>query len=199
MKFTMKKRPSRQARPPCVAGFGDVEEGPAQPCSSAAAPRTAEECRAAGNTLAGAGRFGAALREFDDGVRVAPEDAVLRELRAQALLGLGRDYEAAAAADAALALAPDWADAHVTRARALLNYGELEAARDGFDRAIRLGPTEDVRGEAAAVATLVAERAALREEALRRAAAAANPEVAEVLRCKAALRCTAVDDAMDEG
>ena len=161
------------------------------------APATAAECRAAGNTLAEAGRFGAALRRFDAAAALAPDDADVQELRAQALLGLGRDFEAAAAADAALALRPNWRDAYVTRARALLNFGELEGARDAFRAARAVADDAEVRAEAAAVDALVAERARLRAQALADAAAA-DDAAAEVLRCKAALRCTVLDDAAME-
>ena len=85
---------------------------------------------------------------------------------------MDRCYDAAAAADSAIALRPTWADAHLARARALLNYGEPDDALHSFRRAAALAPgDDDVRAECVA---------------------------AEVLRCKAALRCT-VEAPMDEG
>ena len=67
MKFTMAQRAKRpRPRPPRANGFaGDEPERPAPPAPARAAPRTAAECRSAGNQLAEVGRFGAALVPFD--------------------------------------------------------------------------------------------------------------------------------------
>jgi len=223
MQFTVKRAaPKRRPRPPPDRGgiFGIAADDDArsmdnsheQPPKDGAVvvvsaeetelPAAALELRSAGNALGGQGRFGEALRAFDAAIAAAApmRDARLYELRAQTLLALDRDYDAAVAAETAARLAPTWADAWLTLARARRNLGEVDGAAESFDTALRLAPGDvEVRREARECDMLCRRAMERRRRAEDRAAALAahgDAASAEVLRCKAALRPTAVGKAV---
>lgn len=194
MQFTINAppQPTRYARPAAFAAFDEEDEVRVCPEKPA---RDREACRRDGCTLAAAGRWGAALELFEEELALggAPDVAVLHELRAQALLGLDRCFEAARAAEFAIAGAPDWAPAHATRARALLNFGEVEGAVQAFRRAASCAPDDPaLRAELDESLVLESRLSDARRERLHAAQNADDTDIAEVNRCKAALRCTLV-------
>lgn len=112
-----------------------------------------------GCTLAEAGRFRAAMARWAEAAELAPQSAVLCELRAQASLALGEDFRAIQFALRATQLAPEWGDGFLTLARSHVNFGELELALAHLDTALALlGASDELLAERREVQELLARQ-----------------------------------------
>ncbi|XP_037073740.1 tetratricopeptide repeat protein 33-like, partial [Pollicipes pollicipes] len=100
--------------------------------------------REQGVALAELDRFWEALRLWDEALALAPADAELHEMRAQALLRQHELQPALEAAACAVRLRPRWWPAQQTLGRALLGLGELGLARRAFSVAMRLQPDTEL-------------------------------------------------------
>ncbi len=85
-------------------------------------------------------QFERALRSYDEGLRLAPDDVELLNRRGVALLELGRPAEALDSLDRALAADPDHFDALGNRGNALLKLNHVVEALAAYDRALQLAP-----------------------------------------------------------
>ena len=88
-----------------------------------------------GASLADAGDFSGALREFEIVIAQGHRSAKLLEMRAQVLMQLNRDFEAIRSAEACIVVRPEWDAAWHTLGRAQLNFGEVKLALDSFRKA----------------------------------------------------------------
>lgn len=84
--------------------------------------------------------FQRALVSYDEGLRIAPDDAELLNRRGVALLELGRPGDALENFDRALATAPVHGDALGNRANALLRLNRVAEALNAYDSALQLAP-----------------------------------------------------------
>ena len=100
-------------------------------------------------------RFPEAVREFEQALALAPQDAVLLNALGMAYVRSNRANEGVAAFDRALALAPNSALIHFRRGWACASTGDQEAARQSYERAIELQPNH---AEALAALASIAAR-----------------------------------------
>ena len=82
----------------------------------------------------------AALKDFDEAVRLDPQNAVGFVARGNVLVRLNRAEAAVASFDRAIALSPRLASAYYGRGRANLLLGRDQQARTDFVEALRLEP-----------------------------------------------------------
>lgn len=83
-----------------------------------------------------------ALRELDQALAGAPDEAVGFWRRSQVLSALDQDERALADLRQAVALDPRQPGWHVDLADGLVNLGQVDAARPAYDEAIRLAPLD---------------------------------------------------------
>jgi tetratricopeptide (TPR) repeat protein len=88
----------------------------------------------------GAGRYDAALSEYDAAIRWSPPFAEVYFNRAQTLAALGRPEEALADYDYVLSLLPEHVEALNNRACLLFNSGRIKAAAEDARRGLDLNP-----------------------------------------------------------
>jgi tetratricopeptide (TPR) repeat protein len=81
-----------------------------------------------------------AIRDFDEAIRLKPNDAVAFNERGFAYLGLGQFSRAVADYDRAVALGPDFAEAYNNRGVAYNQMGLWGRTIDDFNQAIQLNP-----------------------------------------------------------
>ena len=81
-----------------------------------------------------------AIRDFDEAIRLKPDDAAAYNSRGSAKSNLGDKQGAIKDFDEAIRLKPDYADAYWFRGAAKLNLGDNQGAIKDFDEAIRLKP-----------------------------------------------------------
>ena len=86
--------------------------------------------------------FQRALVSYDEGLRLAPDDAELLNRRGVALLELGRPRDALENFDRVLLRAPDHLDALGNRGNALLKLNRVAEALAAYDRALEHAPRE---------------------------------------------------------
>ena len=86
--------------------------------------------------------FARALRSFDEGLRLAPDSAELRNRRGVALLELGRTREALADFECVLAADPEHLDALGNRGNALFRLNRPAEAIEVYDRALQRKPAD---------------------------------------------------------
>jgi len=91
--------------------------------------------RTQGHLLWKAGRFGAAVRRFQEILRRDSQDADALVMVARGLAAQGQISEALTAADGALRLAPGSAQAHAARGEILMDLGHRDAAIEELTRA----------------------------------------------------------------
>ena len=83
-----------------------------------------------------------AIRDFDEAIRLKPDDAAAYNSRGSAKSNLGDKQGAIKDFDEAIRLKPDYADAYWFRGAAKLNLGDKQGAVKDFDEAIRLKPDD---------------------------------------------------------
>ena len=87
-------------------------------------------------------RFWQAIQLFDQALEIRPEDAGVREMKAQALIALHEWEPAIHEALRVVAIDPRWWEAHQTLGRAFLGWGSLVEARRSFSRALHINPED---------------------------------------------------------
>ena len=89
--------------------------------------------------MAEAGQTNQALQEWDEALRIQPNNAAAQANRAYALLQVGRKTEAFEGWERALKIDPDLSSAHYDYGVALMQSGEIDPAIQHLDRALQLG------------------------------------------------------------
>src|ERR1700692_272296 len=85
-------------------------------------------------------QFGRALKCYDEGLGIAPDDTELLNRRGVALLELGRPHEAMDNFERVLAAAPDHLDALGNRGNALIKLNRAVEALAGYNKALTVAP-----------------------------------------------------------
>jgi tetratricopeptide (TPR) repeat protein len=93
-----------------------------------------------GQVLAGMGRLGEALADYDSVIALDPNYPEYHFDRGNLLHRLGRDEEALASFERAIQLSPPFPEVHYNRAELLVNLGELEQAIACFGYVLQLDP-----------------------------------------------------------
>jgi tetratricopeptide (TPR) repeat protein len=81
------------------------------------APTKVKRLKNEGNTLAEAGKFWQAIKQWNAALEIDADHAIIHELKAQAMLTLGESLPAVRSASEAVRLEPAWAEAHLTLVR----------------------------------------------------------------------------------
>ena len=89
-----------------------------------------------------AGRYEAALADFNQALTLNSSTAPIWMNRGLALAALGQDDSALVSFDRAIAIRPEWGDAVNNRGAVKLRRGEFAAAAADFSRAIELNPRQ---------------------------------------------------------
>jgi tetratricopeptide (TPR) repeat protein len=122
-----------------------------------------------GNALYTAGEIPAALRQYEEALRLQPESPESHLNLANSLVQLNRPAEAIGHCEAVLRLDPDSADAHFNLGNALARLGRMPEAIDHYRAALRTQPTDTDVHAALGAAFLKARQV---EDAIREYAAA---------------------------
>lgn len=104
------------------------------------------------------GRNKLALVDFNEAIKLFPENPSVYNNRGSTLLAAGHDREAVKDFNRAILLAPGYAAAYLNRGTAYLALQEPEAALVDYNRAVRLEPTNEVVLSARGVVHLKAGR-----------------------------------------
>ncbi|KAM3937796.1 tetratricopeptide repeat protein 33 [Leptodactylus fuscus] len=94
-----------------------------------------------GALLAQSGRHWEAIKKWDEGINLTPEDAALYEMKAQSLLSLQEIFPAVQAAETAVSRNPQFVEAWQTLGRAQLGLGEIGMAIRSFQIGIHMCPS----------------------------------------------------------
>ncbi|XP_073538102.1 tetratricopeptide repeat protein 33 isoform X1 [Phyllobates terribilis] len=94
-----------------------------------------------GALLALNGRHLEAIKKWDEGIHLTPEDAAMYEMKAQSLLFLQEIFPAVQAAETAVNRDPKFVEAWQTLGRAQLGLGEIAMAIRSFQIAIHICPS----------------------------------------------------------
>ncbi|KAM5193727.1 tetratricopeptide repeat protein 33 isoform 1-T2 [Mantella aurantiaca] len=94
-----------------------------------------------GAFLALNGRYWEAIKKWDEGIQLTPEDATLYEMKSQSLLCLHEIFPAVQAAETAVKRNPHFVEAWQTLGRAQLGLGEIVMAIRSFQVAVHLCPS----------------------------------------------------------
>ncbi|XP_069820868.1 tetratricopeptide repeat protein 33 [Dendropsophus ebraccatus] len=94
-----------------------------------------------GALLALNGRHQEAIKKWDEGIHLTPEDAALYEMKAQSLLCLQEIFPAVQAAETAVSRNPKFVEAWQTLGRAQLGLGEIAMAIRSFQIGIHICPS----------------------------------------------------------
>ncbi|XP_077137551.1 tetratricopeptide repeat protein 33 [Ranitomeya variabilis] len=94
-----------------------------------------------GALLALNGRHLEAIKKWDEGIHLTPEDAAMYEMKAQSLLFLQEIFPAVQAAETAVSRDPKFVEAWQTLGRAQLGLGEIAMAIRSFQIAIHICPS----------------------------------------------------------
>lgn len=94
-----------------------------------------------GALLALNGRHQEAIKKWDEGIHLTPEDAALYEMKAQSLLCLQEIFPAVQAAETAVSRNPRFVEAWQTLGRAQLGLGEIAMAIRSFQIGIHICPS----------------------------------------------------------
>jgi tetratricopeptide (TPR) repeat protein len=93
-----------------------------------------------GIALSELGRYDEAMRQFDEGLALKPDDPSAQYHCANTLVALGRAPEAIAHYREAIRLRPEFSDAHYNLAAALAELGRTEEAISEYEETLRLAP-----------------------------------------------------------
>ncbi|XP_073477771.1 tetratricopeptide repeat protein 33 [Aquarana catesbeiana] len=94
-----------------------------------------------GALLALNGRYREAVKKWDEGIQLMPEDATFYEMKSQSLLCLHEIFPAVQAAETAVKRNPRFVEAWQTLGRAQLELGEIAMAIRSFQVAFHLYPS----------------------------------------------------------
>ncbi|KAM4050859.1 tetratricopeptide repeat protein 33 [Anomaloglossus baeobatrachus] len=94
-----------------------------------------------GALLALNGRHLEAIKKWDEGIHLTPEDAAMYEMKAQSLLYLQEIFPAVQAAETAVSRDPKFVEAWQTLGRAQLGLGEISMAIRSFQIGIHICPS----------------------------------------------------------
>ncbi|XP_018416682.1 PREDICTED: tetratricopeptide repeat protein 33 [Nanorana parkeri] len=94
-----------------------------------------------GALLALNGRYWEAVKKWDEGIQLTPEDATLYEMKSQSLLCLHEIFPAVQSAETAVKRNPHFVEAWQTLGRAQLELGEIVMAIRSFQVAVHLCPS----------------------------------------------------------
>ncbi|XP_056401963.1 tetratricopeptide repeat protein 33 isoform X2 [Hyla sarda] len=94
-----------------------------------------------GALLALNGRHQEAIKKWDEGIHLTPEDAALYEMKAQSLLSLQEIFPAVQAAETAVNRNPKFVEAWQTLGRAQLELGEIAMAIRSFQIGLHICPS----------------------------------------------------------
>ena len=92
------------------------------------------------NALAGKGQYAAAIKDYDQSIKLDPKYAIALNNRGVAYHNIGEYDRAIADFDGAIQLSADYASAFVNRALAYEKKADYSRALNDFDEAIRLRP-----------------------------------------------------------
>jgi len=106
-------------------------------------PRDARSCKIRGCFYAAKKKYGLAIADLTEAIRLKPEDPAGYFCRGLAYLKKGEWDEAIADATTAIKLSPNHARAYLLRHHAYTAKGELRKAKADFGKAVRLRPRLD--------------------------------------------------------
>lgn len=101
-----------------------------------------QELKDEGIRLADLQRFKEAVSKWDEALSLAPKDACILEMKAQALLQLNDPFSAIQSAEQAVRFKPQWWVAYQTLGRSQLAIGDVKMAKASFCKAVHINPAE---------------------------------------------------------